>query len=291
MRALAILLAGIGRASAQPYAPASNPFCGSVPNPDPLSVYCQNGVIDSIVAYFGLPTTCPNITGGPCFDPEFQALANFTCLGKQSCALIPCCGDPCPEHPKRVAVSATCSEGPGGWAPVPQCELSNVFGSHMVIQRGPQAPVLWGFAAPGATVETLFGGQAYSSVANGTGFWRLVLPPQQASAHGQTINFTCSTGESFALDDVLFGDVHLCGGQSNMQFTVDNLAFGDGYNATAEADAANGYPLVRTMTVGQGFTSPTPLVQLGSAPELPWSVANASTIGAGNWSATSAACW
>ena len=76
-----------------------------------------------------------------------------------------------------------------------------------------------------------------------------------------------------------------------MQFTVDNLAFGDGYNATAEAEEANGYPLVRTMTVGQGFTSSTPSLQLGSPPVLPWSVANASTIGAGNWSATSAACW
>lgn len=290
MRHLAVLLTAVF-GSAQPFAPASNPFCGTVPNPDPMHVYCASGVINSITAYFGLPTACPNITGGTCYSSAFQALANFTCLGKTSCTLTPCCGDPCPEHAKSVAVSATCSEAPGGWAPAPLCALSNVFGSHMVLQRSPQAPVLWGFAAPGASVETLFGGQVYSSIANGTGFWRLVLPPQEANVHGQTLNFTCSTGESFAIEDVLFGDVHLCGGQSNMQFAIDNLAFGDGFNATAEADAANAYPLVRTMTVGQVFTSSTPAVQLGAAPTLPWSVANASTIGAGNWTATSAACW
>lgn len=291
MKSLNIVVCTAALGLAQPFSPASNPFCGNIDNPEPMHVYCSNGVIDSIVAYFGLPTACPNITGGPCFDPSFQTLANFSCLGKQSCTLTPCCGDPCPEHPKRVAVSATCSEAPGGWAPAPPCTLSNVFGSHMVLQRAPQAPVLWGFAAPGASVETLFRDLVYTSVANGTGFWLRALPPQNATSEGQTINFTCSTGESFALEDVLFGDVHLCGGQSNMEFTIDQLAFSDGCNATAEAEAANNYPHVRTMTVGHGFTSSTPVVQLGAAPTLSWSVANASTIGAGNWSATSAACW
>lgn len=76
-----------------------------------------------------------------------------------------------------------------------------------------------------------------------------------------------------------------------MVFTVENLGYQGGFNASAEADAANGYPQIRVMTVGQEFTSATPVAQLGSAPEMPWSVANASTIGFGNWTATSAACW
>ena len=35
-----------------------------------------------------------------------------------------------------------------------------------------------------------------------------------------TLTFTSSTGGSAELDDVLFGDVTLCSGQSNMVFTV-----------------------------------------------------------------------
>ena len=76
-----------------------------------------------------------------------------------------------------------------------------------------------------------------------------------------------------------------------MQFTLGCIGFEDGYNATAEANEANAYPHIRTMTVGETTTSYTPLAQLAVAPTLPWSVASASTIGYGNWSATSAVCW
>lgn len=102
-------------ASGQPYPPPSNPFCGSAAGP--INLFCRNGVISSIVAFYGLPvlSSCTNLTAGPCHYDGFQALANFTCLGKQSCSLTPCCGDPCPEHAKSIAVSATCSVGPGGW--------------------------------------------------------------------------------------------------------------------------------------------------------------------------------
>ena len=44
------------------------------------------------------------------------------------------------------------------------------------------------------------------------------------------------------------------------------------------------------MTVGEFATSYAPLQQLAAAPLLRWSVANSTTIGLGNWSATSAVC-
>jgi hypothetical protein len=37
-----------------------------------------------------------------------------------------------------------------------------------------------------------------------------------ANATSQTISFAASTGERATLKDVLFGDVYVCGGQSNM---------------------------------------------------------------------------
>ena len=93
------------------------------------------------------------------------------------------------------------------------CALSNVFGNHMVLQRAPQSAAVWGFAAAGTSVKTIFAGTTYTSTADATGTWRQSLPATPATTTPQTISFTCSTGDSFQLQDVLFGDVHICGGQ------------------------------------------------------------------------------
>lgn len=96
------------------------------------------------------------------------------------------------------------------------CTLSNVLGSHMVLQRAPASAVVWGFASPGIAVKTtLAGSSALTAVADASGIWRQSLPPQPASTVSTMINFTCTSGESFALEDVLFGEVALCGGQSS----------------------------------------------------------------------------
>lgn len=88
------------------------------------------------------------------------------------------------------------------------------------------------------------------------------------------------------MDNVLFGDVYLCGGQSNMQFAVPGIS-----NASEEAARADNYPLIRLFTVGQGTTSPTPLEDLNTVKQG-WSVANHSSIaGGGAFGYFSAVCW
>lgn len=65
------------------------------------------------------------------------------------------------------------------------------------------------------------------------------------------------TGQTVSLTDVVFGEVFLCGGQSNMQMTV-----GQAFNASQEESAANDYPFIRLFTVGQGNVSSAPLQTL-----------------------------
>jgi len=84
---------------------------------------------------------------------------------------------------------------------------------------------------------------------------------------------------------VLWGDVHLCGGQSNMQFTVHSAV-----NSTEEIKRADAYPLIRLFTVGQSSQSDVPLPELNTTEQL-WSVASATSVGAGDWSEFSAVCW
>ena len=120
--------------------------------------------------------------------------------------------------PAVAAATTTAAAAPASAA---ACTISNVFPDHMVLQRAPAKAMVFGFAAPGTTVKTAsFGGA--SGVADSEGVWRIELPAQPASTSnaGVSVTFSCSSGESLALHDVLFGEVHICGGQSNMQFTL-----------------------------------------------------------------------
>ena len=106
-------------------------------------------------------------------------------------------------------------------------QVSNVFGSHMVLQRAPAAAVIWGFAAPSVKVTTRLDGSVVpgSPVTTGycmkwsmssffhpfsplsltdhdstDGVWRQALPPMQAQdglAH--VVNVTSSDGGTFEM--------------------------------------------------------------------------------------------
>ena len=93
--------------------------------------------------------------------------------------------------------------------------VSNVFGSNMVLQHGRPAPV-WGWAAPGAKVAVTFGGASLpAATADADGLWKVVLPPQPPSLAAHTIGVE-SGSEKITLANVVFGEVILCSGQSNM---------------------------------------------------------------------------
>jgi sialate O-acetylesterase len=168
--------------------------------------------------------------------------------------------------------------------------VSNVFGNHMVLQRD-RPIVINGFSQlPGDAILGTAGGGVRGKFGPATvdenGEWRLQLPAQPANSISTTLTFTSiNTGESISISDVLFGDVHICGGQSNMQFTVSQ-----GLNATAEIAAADAYSLIRVFTVGQKTTSFTPLRELGSI-QQPWSIASSHTIGGAAFQYFSAVCW
>jgi hypothetical protein len=156
--------------------------------------------------------------------------------------------------------------------------ISNVFGSHMVIQRDRVAPV-WGWGAAGASVAvTIDSGIPYTTTADSTGFWRVELPAMPASFTPHTIVATSGT-DSQTLEDVLAGDVIFTFGQSNSEFTTNAV-----FNSTAEVQLANNYPFVRLMSgPEQGLfnlnnVTAGPYEQL-AVTNLAWSVASNVTVG------------
>jgi len=163
--------------------------------------------------------------------------------------------------------------------------LSATLGDHMVLQREPASALVWGFAPAGTEVTTTFRSVEYTSKAGSDSVWRVHLEATPAGGP-YTITFAASSGEEAALVDVLFGDVYICGGQSNMQFSV-----GGNENAGAYAKEADSYPNIRLFTVGTKTKSNKPLKDLRTI-EQKWGRASDLSVSHGSpFKHFSAVCW
>ena len=136
-----------------------------------------------------------------------------------------------------------------------EVKLASPFTSHMVLQRERPVPV-WGTAEAGETVTVRFAGQEKSTVAGTDGRWQVSLDPLPASSDPRTLTTESALTSSQSavrnpqLDDVLVGEVWLCSGQSNMDFTVartEKYYFSGVDNEAAEVAAAD-HPLIRMFT-------------------------------------------
>jgi len=101
-----------------------------------------------------------------------------------------------------------------------QVRLPQLVGDGMVLQR--DAPVkLWGWASPGEKItvncQLSIVNCQLSTQADADGKWEIQLPPQKA---GGPYTIKINTLE---IKNVLFGDVWLCSGQSNMETPVSRV--------------------------------------------------------------------
>ncbi|MCI4668022.1 MAG: sialate O-acetylesterase [Bacteroidia bacterium] len=122
--------------------------------------------------------------------------------------------------------------------------LPRIFSDHMVLQRGMEVPI-WGWAKANEEVVLTFGKTEVKSRTNDQGKWELKLPPQQAGGpHSLVIS---SKKKSISLEDVWFGELWLCGGQSNMQYDLKTLK-----KDSAIAQSTN--PQIRLFQVPRGLS-------------------------------------
>jgi len=119
-------------------------------------------------------------------------------------------------------------------------QCASIFGDHMVVQRDAHVPV-WGTADAGEEVIVRAGGQTKTTQADSSGKWMVKLDPMQPQ---DPIAVEISGKNKIELHDVLVGDVWLCSGQSNMEFTLRQADNG------SEAIAAAEHPNIRLFTVG-----------------------------------------
>ena len=99
-----------------------------------------------------------------------------------------------------------------------ELRLPNLFGDHMVLQAGKEVAV-WGWGTPGEEVKVSFGGKEVSAKVDTNGNWSAKLPALEKSFEGRDLVASSKSGKRI-LRDVLVGEVWVCGGQSNMEWTL-----------------------------------------------------------------------
>lgn len=127
--------------------------------------------------------------------------------------------------------------------------LSMLFSNDAVLQRDAPLPI-WGKAKPDASVTVELAGKTQTAKADSDGRWRAILPPLPAGGpYKLTIK---SENESLERTRLMMGDVWLCAGQSNMQWTVAQCI-----NADEEIAAAAIFPRLRLFLVPKNGTNTT----------------------------------
>jgi len=118
-----------------------------------------------------------------------------------------------------------------------EIQLPVLFSDGMVLQQKAKVPV-WGWAVKGRQVEVVFNNQTKITTVDDNGKWMLHLDPLKASAEPSELKITVGP-ESKTIKNVLVGEVWLCSGQSNMDYTIRGLlhrpAFNKKYQPISEA--------------------------------------------------------
>ncbi len=95
--------------------------------------------------------------------------------------------------------------------------LPRILGNNMVLQR--EKPVkIWGTASAGERISVQFAGQQKTTVTGLSGSWTIVLDPMKASSSPSAM--VISGSNTIRLENILIGEVWLCSGQSNMEYTM-----------------------------------------------------------------------
>ncbi|MBB4804685.1 sialate O-acetylesterase [Flavobacterium nitrogenifigens] len=100
-----------------------------------------------------------------------------------------------------------------------QIKLPRLISDGMVLQRDTKVNI-WGWASANENIELDFKGKKYTTTTSEEGKWLIQLPSQKA---GGPYEITLKATNTIVLKNILFGDVWLCSGQSNMELPMDRL--------------------------------------------------------------------
>ncbi|MEM7396087.1 MAG: sugar-binding domain-containing protein, partial [Verrucomicrobiota bacterium] len=125
---------------------------------------------------------------------------------------------------------------------------------------------IWGWADPGEAVTVSAAGKSATAKADASGKWTVKIGPFKV---GDSFTVTVKGKNTIVLKNVLAGEVWICSGQSNMEWSVNASG-----NPAQERAAAN-WPLIRHVKINRS-TSMTPL---DDAANTGWQICSPRTAG------------
>lgn len=127
---------------------------------------------------------------------------------------------------------------------IAEIKLPHIFSDNMIIQR--DKPVrIWGSADKNEKIEVSFNGQKKATKANAAGEWSVTLQPM---TYGGTNTLTVKgKSNTVTFSNILIGDVWLCSGQSNMEWTVKDVNNAPMEIATAQHPNIRSFNVVKDM--------------------------------------------
>jgi len=170
--------------------------------------------------------------------------------------------------------------------------LASYYQDNMVLQRTPHRAIIWGYASQGSVITLTLFSKTYSTTAdkpNGANsfIWEMMLDPIDYNdpVDLKLIETIKDQEKNFInLNNILFGDVWLCGGQSNMQLSL--VATDKG-----EEEIINGYQYkkLRLFSVDT-FSSENPEIDVLKIKQN-WSLPTKESLNGTMWSYFLAVCW
>jgi len=139
--------------------------------------------------------------------------------------------------------------------------LPQIISSNMVIQRNEPIKI-WGWADKGEKVSITFNGKKVSAKRISSDKWEAVFP---AMKEGGPYEISISGKNTIELKNIMIGDIWICSGQSNMEWTLQKTDNVEEELAVAENNN------IRLLNIPQTVSE----IPLDDVPECEWKVCSA----------------
>lgn len=126
-----------------------------------------------------------------------------------------------------------------------QLKPAEIFSDNMVLQRDAKT-LIWGWGQKSKQIKARLGQDVKLGSSDATGYWEIDLGPHPAG--GPYYLVLSDDATSVTISGIVFGDVWICAGQSNMAWTMADLKF-----VQKEINVANN-PNIRHTTIDRIMT-------------------------------------
>lgn len=131
-------------------------------------------------------------------------------------------------------------------------KCANIFSDNMVLQRN-KSVYIWGFALPFDIIQIQFNGVTIETKTQKTSKWNITLPPMKENDNLHMIVKNLNSNETITFNNIAIGEVWLAGGQSNMEFELQNSLNAKSELEICDKSNVRSYNVIRNAYIDEFF--------------------------------------